>query len=886
MGATRGSERNGNKPKKHKDRGVKFNERHTLKYGLSVCNRNANTFVVESVMCKFCVAFGKESAADTTRKRRATANVKYFRQPFRADHYLSHLEINHKTKWGDYEQLSSLEKEKFFALHIEEASINSLALAQQQLCTAQIGSSARNVEIAKMTVETMSVAQRVGPVCLSASKIEQRIVEELVGDMFFNASDEKELSKTQALDVFCHKDDTGTYEIFIKNQRLYDLAVKFVACGASFRLASRLVQCTKEETKLACYDGCSEHRVAGYVRAVVASNLQKIALMMRSSWTYTIATDAAVQQSTSYLGIRVRLWQNSALHDFHLVTFPAFDQHPTSLIVEQIAKLLDVMDSRWQSKLLGTTNYSGVNTERGTGVIGPQHGISSRLTTLVKKPAFYRIWCGVHQLEVVVKHCVLAISQNAFYDELVSILATLRQDQPALNQDYSGCPLFGNSIPDVTTTLSIARGFTENLMTALKWLTEHRIAILQRLRNRSPASVPSASWWVCVAALHRVIAEIAHVMKTLLSMESGTNLLSEQVQELRKLALILADVVGAQRDLWEPQDPSVCCASGSYQLTFQNAQQFIQSEGGALAIEMFDMLRGVERRHITESVAHFVADLTSRIAVIAQEGQHYCAGDAGVRVNVPIVTPLGVCEMGEEAFFKTICEQQPRLRETFSDDEIKAIRIDYKEFILAVVREPILGGVLRKHDRDTDVSFAWSCFDGRFRMLQTFFGGLASVIPDTSAGNLSADLTCLSWDKPDYRQTMVDFALEGILHVKQKMKVELVDIYRYQSATSTSTPSESVSYGSRPVTPEANLVLCIPTRMAAATSPLTSVADTSMATATVAMPVHLQSTTVAQDIAKLTGMPVVMSKKEGVASASSIGGASNLILSDHGYTLV
>ncbi|KAE9022765.1 hypothetical protein PR003_g11965 [Phytophthora rubi] len=870
MGA-RGSERGGDKPKKHRDRGVKFNEKHTLKYGLSVCSRHAKTSVVESVMCKFCVAFGKESAADATRKRRATANIKYFRQPFRADHYLSHLEINHKHKWAEYEQASSPEKEKFFAAHIEEGTINSLAMVQQQIVNAQTGS------VSSPVVATVPVVQRVGPVRLPASEIEKRVVDELVGDMFFNASDEDGLSKEQALDVFRRKEGADNYDILIKNQRLYDLAIKFVACGASYRLASRMVQCTKEETKMAYYSGCSEHRVAGYVRAVIASNLQKIALMMRSSWAYALATDAAVHQGTSYLDIRVRLWQNGALQDFHLLTLPTFDQHPAPSIMERLEKFLDIMDANWRGKLLGTTTNGGVNTGRNTGMTGSQQGLSARLTTVVNKSAFYLIWCGVHQLELVVKNCVASFCQKAFYDELVSVLATLRQDQQSSHQEGSLSPFAAEVIPDVTTAFSSTRGFAEKLIVALKWLMEHRLAIIQRLQTVFPTSVPSASWWVCVAVAHRVMAEIAYFMKKLLSMEIGPSRVGEQVQELCKLALIMADVVGATRDLWESRNPDEACAAGSFQLTFQNAQQFIQNEGGPLAIETFDTLRGVERLHIAKSVARFVVDLIAGVATIAQEGRHYCAEDVGVLVNPPVVMPIEVCEMGQEAFLKILCQQEARLRETFSDDEIKTIQSEYEEFVLAVSREPILGGVLKKHDRDTDVSFAWSCVNGRFRMLQEFVGGLASVVPDMSAGTLAADLTWLNWEKPDYRQTMIDFSLEGILHSKQKMKVELVDVHCSLQSAASSTADGSI-LGSSPATPDVDLASSSPAAVAAA-SLGANLVSIPLTTATMVMPLGMQSTITAQDIASLSGMTM---PKTGPSSSS--GGSANS--TDQHYMLV
>ncbi|CAH0474271.1 unnamed protein product [Peronospora belbahrii] len=784
MGALRG----GDKPKKHKDRGVKFNEKHTLKYGLSVCSRNAKTDVVETVMCRFCVAFGKESAADATRKRRATANIKYFRQPFRADHYLSHLEINHKHKWTEYEQLSSPEKELFLGVPVEGSTINPPAIVQP-LSHAQNNYNG-DAEIILKTV--VPAVQRVVPVHLSVSEVEKPVVDKLLGDIFFSASDENGLPKKLALDVFHHKATLENYEIVIKNQRLYDLAIKFVACGASFRLASRMVQCTREETKMVCYGGCSEHIVAGYVRAVIASNLQKIALMMRCSWAFAIATDATVHQGTSYLDIRVRFWQNGALQDFHLCTLPAFDQHPAQSNMDRLEKLFDVMDSQWRSKLLGATTNGSINAGRNTGMTGSQQRLLIQLTTLVNKPAFYLIWSGVHQLEFVVKYCVSSFCQKAFYDELVSVLATLRHDQRSSGQERMLCPFVNEIIPDVMAAFLVTRGFTGRLMDALKWLMERRKTIVQRLQTTSPSSVPSASWWVCVAVAYRVMVEIADFMQKLLSLENGANSIGEEVQELCKLALILVDVVGARRDLWESLDSDKACASGSFQLAFQNAQHFIQNEGGALAIEMFDTLRGVERLHIIKSVAHFAVALIAEVSMIAQEGRHFCAENIGVVVSPPTVLPVKLCKVGEEAFFKIVSEQEPRLRETFSDKEIKTIRSEYDEFVLAVDRDPNLGGVLKKHDCDTDISFAWSCVDGRFRMLQEFIGGLASVVPDMAASTLSACLATLNWEKPDFRQTMVDFALEGILHAKQKMKVELVDVQCLHSTASCLTADESV----------------------------------------------------------------------------------------------
>ena len=92
-----------------------FNEDHKIEYGLEIATRGTNINQVDSVPCKFCIVFGKEgsSIASGTRKRKVTENIKYFRIPFRADNYKSHLKT-HSVKFAEYQALTNAEKKVFF----------------------------------------------------------------------------------------------------------------------------------------------------------------------------------------------------------------------------------------------------------------------------------------------------------------------------------------------------------------------------------------------------------------------------------------------------------------------------------------------------------------------------------------------------------------------------------------------------------------------------------------------------------------------------------------------------------------------------------------------------------------------------------------------------
>lgn len=775
------------KEPKSRDRGSRFIEKHALKYGLTVSTRNANGDV-EAVMCKFCIAFGKEATSASQRKRRMTANIKHFRQPFRPDHYLSHMEINHKIKWAAYELASDAEKEFFF-------SPDAVAAQQREELEQrdEDGFVHKSEPIHELIIEQPRIAPadailtRMRSVRLPSSEIERRIVELLVGTMFFDPSDEVGVTKARALDAFVPKAGSpqGNYEIVIRNQRLFDLAIKYIACGASFRLAARLIQCTREETKLTYYTGCSERKIAGYVRALLASNFQKISWMMRTAWAYVIATETALHQGTSYLDVRIRLYQKGSLQDFHLMALPAFDLYPALAILQRLENLLNIMDSNWRAKLLGTTTNGGVHTGRNRAMTGSQQGLAARLTSLVTSPGFYLIWSGLHQLELVVKNCVTDFCEGAFYGELVNILAALRRADTDVFPE-------GTNIPEITGSYNVTRGFPEVFMQALKWLMERYEVIMQYLQTSQLTSVPSPSWWVCVTVAHRLMSEIEYFADKLGHMEPGESFVSDQVQELCKLALIMTDVVNARRDLWDRRDAEDACSSGSFLLTYQNAQQFIQNEGGPMAIEMFDRLQGIDRLHISKSVASFAVNLIGGVATVAQEGRHYCVESTGVLVNPPLVMPYALFEMGKDAFVKVIVSQKARLLATFSDQEIDTLCREFDSFYHAVLHESKLKRVLKTHGRDTDITSAWTCLNGRFRLLQEFVCTLASVVPEGSAGALATELRTLNWEKPDYRQTMVDFSLEGILHAKQKIKVDLVDI-NYSHASATSEEEDSAS---------------------------------------------------------------------------------------------
>jgi hypothetical protein len=90
----------------------RFQERHTLEFGLTIQHRNDVDQKVDSVRCEFCQLFGREAKTDAIRAARSS--VAFFVPPYRRGAYEAHHVSQHPVKWAEYQQLTVVEQMTFF----------------------------------------------------------------------------------------------------------------------------------------------------------------------------------------------------------------------------------------------------------------------------------------------------------------------------------------------------------------------------------------------------------------------------------------------------------------------------------------------------------------------------------------------------------------------------------------------------------------------------------------------------------------------------------------------------------------------------------------------------------------------------------------------------
>jgi len=59
----------------------------------------------------------------------------------------------------------------------------------------------------------------------------------------------------------------------------------------------------------------------------------------------------------------------------------------------------------------------------------------------------------------------------------------------------------------------------------------------------------------------------------------------------------------------------------------------------------------------------------------------------------------------------------------------------------------------------------WAVVKGKFEILHNFCGGIAAVFANTVS--VESDFSILGWERDEYRFSMMDLSLEGVLHCKQ-----------------------------------------------------------------------------------------------------------------------
>jgi hypothetical protein len=147
-----------------------------------------------------------------------------------------------------------------------------------------------------------------------------------------------------------------------------------------------------------------------------------------------------------------------------------------------VVKLFDVLCLEWRSKLLAASSGGAQN------MTGRLVGVVSRLSKAINPASeLIRIWCGAHQLDLVMEHIMSEVVKERFFVVLTGFISHLTRQQNLIAKMGSSCPRLVNrwlSADKVTT-----------------WFKKKRPQLLQYIERKQPASAPPPLWWVYLLAM-------------------------------------------------------------------------------------------------------------------------------------------------------------------------------------------------------------------------------------------------------------------------------------------------------------------------------------------------------------------------------------------------
>ena len=705
------------------------------------------------MMCLFCRQFGRNEDEDGgERKRKRTTNCKFYKFPWRSDNMAKHLKQQHPLQWNEYLSLSDEEKKEYFVKNESAEVVNMRSFIQPE------GSMKARI-LAKQKFRFM---------------IDEDIVDTLIFGMLFSKNDHDdnnegedhdptnfERAKRNAFKHFIHNDDDNVYVIEVKSVLKLNMVTNFVSVGVSFRQASKLYQSVKEETGMGVMGSISDVDVAHHCRMVCAINLQYLKELFKQIWAFAIAIDAGNNAGTAYLDLRMRCFFKGGLHNFHILAIPMRQRHTGEYQYDLVVEALNVLAPNLRHQLIGIT------TDGASAMTGCVQGTCTRLSNECTGNIF-RIWCGAHQLDLVVKKAFNELMNEQFLNTLTGVTGHLRRQQNLIQEMNCACPTYA-------TTWWISMG------KVLKWLKANRVRLLVHFAEKRPRCTPSTEWWLVVVIIQALVDRIE---KTFTVMQGMKTLVCEQ----RQLLTVLEQDIKACCNIKGPMtdeeteeffialtnDPSHGFQKENYLVTKPEVVDSIDEVGGFVQLSMDD-LRASDNdqdmatyNNIVSTVANFSLQIVVGISKVCAERDNQNSSTQ----QLPPVLPLDLCTILSRDFICSLEQQRIRLKQKFSDVEVEKIDDQFRKLRFGFTEQNEFAQMLQNASAGSAVqSFeqCWSPLGREFEDLQRFCGAIASVMPGTSS--VESDFSLINWTKDPFSQSLTDFSLESILHCKQYQKL-------------------------------------------------------------------------------------------------------------------
>ena len=187
-----------------------------------------------------------------------------------------------------------------------------------------------------------------------------------------------------------------------------------------------------------------------------------------------------------------------------------------------LKKLLNaVFNPTWKLKCISVSSNGARNMT----------GCTNSLVTCISyhcDPGIIQIWCGLHQLDLVMQQVFKPAFDGTFYSTLTSLIGYLWHQQNLIIVMPSTCP-------------KVADTWWISIHSTTKWLVKHRLCVRDYLNDKTPLCAPNTLWWDFLHAVHGFAFESKIVF---ISLQGLITIVSEQQRHMSGLIKTYCQMTG------------------------------------------------------------------------------------------------------------------------------------------------------------------------------------------------------------------------------------------------------------------------------------------------------------------------------------------------------
>ena len=159
------------------------------------------------------------------------------------------------------------------------------------------------------------------------------------------------------------------------------------------------------------------------MRIACTINLHKVYKLLEEARTFSVALDISTHMITLYLNIRICMHLNRhGIVNVHFLALRLYESHTAAVIFDTVAKDIDVLCLLWKDIIIS------VLIDGKREMTGRISGVATRFQNAANTD-FIHIWCGAHQLDIVLQSAYSKLGDEEFYTQFTDLISYLQRQQ-------------------------------------------------------------------------------------------------------------------------------------------------------------------------------------------------------------------------------------------------------------------------------------------------------------------------------------------------------------------------------------------------------------------------------------------------------------------------